>query len=199
MFGRQPRVPIDLAYPNTVDMTREPILDARTIQVDEVREQLTEVQPEVQEFDRLADATDQATPHHVQAFVTELKQRLETSFAWLESNKISRMERAKVDYDRRIRKRSYEVGEWVLCNHPKIKKGLSRGLAPRYHGPFVIVGKYANGCDYLIRQTNRPRARVKQIHQNNLRVYFRRGHPDDNAATIEEAEGRSLASTTRTR
>ena len=189
MFGRQPRIPIDLAYPNTIDMTRKPILDARTIQVDEVREQLTEVQPEVQEFDRLADATDQATPHHVQAFVTELKQRLETSFAWLESNKISRMERAKVDYDRRIRKRSYEVGEWVLCNHPKIKKGLSRGLAPRYHGPFVIVGKYANGCDYLIRQTNRPRARVKQIHQNNLRVYFRRGHPDDNAATIEEAEG----------
>ena len=122
MFGRQPRIPIDLTYPYTIDMTREPILDARTIQVEEVREQLTQVQPEVQEFDRLADATDKATPHHVQAFVTELKQRLETSFAWLESNKIGRMERAKVDYDRRIRKRSYEVGEWVLCNHPKIKK-----------------------------------------------------------------------------
>ena len=56
---------------------------------------------------------------------------------------------------------------------------MSRGLAPKYHGPFVIVGKYTNGCDYLIRPHNQPKARVRQMHQNNLKIYHKRGHPID--------------------
>lgn len=86
----------------------------------------------------------------------------------------------------------YNIGEWVLCNHPHIKKGLSRGLAPRYHRPYIIVGKYANKCDYLIRPHNQPRAKVKQIHQNNLKLYFRRGHPTDNIK-IDQASDIDIA------
>ena len=68
----------------------------------------------------------------------------------------------------------------------------SRGVAPRYYGPFMVVGKYTNKCDYLIRECNKPGARVKQIHQNNLRVYFRRGHPDD-AGAARDQEGEDIA------
>ena len=154
MFGRQPRIPIDLAFPNTLDMTRPPILTTSTIQVDNVRSELSAVFDGVAFFEQLEDVPAAAIaamqPTHVQSYVNELQQRLKASFALLEHNKISRMERAKLHHDRHIRKRTYEVGEWVLCNHPKLKNGLSRGLAPRYHGPFIIVGKYANGGDYLI-------------------------------------------------
>ena len=52
---------------------------------------------------------------------------------------------------------------------------MSRGLAPRYYGPFKIVGKNTNGCDYLIREERKKTARAKQIHVNNIKKYFHRG------------------------
>ena len=61
------------------------------------------------------------------------------------------MYQAKKYYDRRIKKNEYEIGDSVLVNHSSLKKGLSRGLAPRYYRPFKIVGKNTNGCGYLIR------------------------------------------------
>jgi hypothetical protein len=48
--------------------------------------------------------------------------------------------RAKRYYDRKLKKCEYKIGDLVLCNHPKVKKGMARGLAPKYHGPFVVVG-----------------------------------------------------------
>ena len=97
----------------------------------------------------------------------------------LERNRGTKMKRAKWWHDRRIAKKQYNLGDWVLCNHPKLRKGLSRGLAPRYYGPFEVIGKYDNNCDYLIKRINSPKARAKQIHQNNLKIYFKRGHPLD--------------------
>ena len=80
------------------------------------------------EFDVLPDVThaelNAELPTHVQHFVTNLKQRLEVSFRVLEANKICHMQSAKNIYERNIRKFEYEVGDWVLCNHPRVKKGL---------------------------------------------------------------------------
>ena len=97
------------------------------------------------------------------------------------------MDKAKVNYDRHIRIGAYKKGDLVLCSHPKIKKGLSRGLAPRFYGPFVIVGIYDNGCDYLIKRVGQAKSKVRQVHINNLKLYFKQGHPDENAIaeTIE--------------
>ena len=68
-------------------------------------------------------------------------------------------------------------------SHPMVKKGLSRGLAPRYYGPFTIVGRYKNGCDYLIKDMAKSHAKAKQIHVNNLKTYFDRGQPEELART----------------
>jgi hypothetical protein len=103
------------------------------------------------------------------------------------------MTQAKAYYDRRIKKTSYELGDLVLVNHSELKKGLARSLAPRYYGPFDIVGKYKNGCDYLIRENGHPRARVKQIHHNRLIAYFKRGHPHDRSIETHESKyGQSI-------
>jgi hypothetical protein len=118
-------------------------------------------------------------PSNVKKYMFEIRTRLRRDYAILNKNKAKRMTQAKAYYDRRNKKISYELGELVLVNHPEIKKGLARSLAPRYYGPFEIVGKYQNGCDYLIRQYGHPKARVKQIHQNRLIAYHKRGHPND--------------------
>ena len=54
------------------------------------------------------------------------------------------------------------------------------GLSPKYYGPFRIVGINKNGCDYLIKRLNSPRARTKQVHKTNLKIYYDGG--------IEEVE-----------
>ena len=50
------------------------------------------------------------------------------------------MQKAKTNHDRKIKRYEYKVGDLVLCDHPKLKKGLSHGLAHKYYGPFKIVG-----------------------------------------------------------
>ncbi|RMZ97920.1 hypothetical protein BpHYR1_022518, partial [Brachionus plicatilis] len=58
----------------------------------------------------------------------------------------------------------YKIGDWVLANHPKLKKGLSQGIARKYYGPFEIVGVNPNGVDYFIKRTN---AKIKQEIESN--------------------------------
>ena len=64
-----------------------------------------------------------------------------------------------------------------------VKKGLSIGLAPRYYGPFTIVGRFKNGCDFLIKDMAKSHAKAKQIHVNSLKTYFDRGQPEELART----------------
>jgi hypothetical protein len=130
-----------------------------------------------QEVDILSDVDneqiEQKLPSAVREYMHDLQNRLNHSFAVLNLNKAKRMAQAKAYYDRRNKKAVYEVGDLVLWNHPKLKKGLARSLAPKYYGPFQIIAKYKNGCDYLIKQFGHPRARLKQIHHNRLIAYHK--------------------------
>lgn len=182
MFGRECRIPIDIIYPSKLELTKTKIIAPHTISIKQIKQNIEMDQnSNINEIDILPDITineiEAKFPLEVQVYVNEQRVKLKKSYETLERN----MSKNKEIYDRKIRKKSYKVGDWVLCNHPHIKKGLSRGLAPRYHGPYIIIGKYENGCDYLIRPHNQPRAKVKQIHQNSLKLYFRRGHPVDSA------------------
>jgi hypothetical protein len=87
------------------------------------------------------------------------------------------MEKAKIDHDRLIRKYEYKIGDLVLTDHPKLKKGLSHGLAHKFYGPFVIVGINENKIDYFIRLYASPRSKIRQVHKNRLKAYFHSGVP----------------------
>ncbi|RNA05786.1 hypothetical protein BpHYR1_003568 [Brachionus plicatilis] len=93
------------------------------------------------------------------------------------------MDKAKLEHDRKIRKFEYKVGDYVLTDHPKLKKGHSHGLAHKYYGPFVIVGINENKVDYFIRLASSPRSKIKQIHKNRLKFYF---HSGPSLETIKE-------------
>lgn len=62
----------------------------------------------------------------------------------------------------------------MLCSHPHLEAGQRRGISAKYYGPFKVVGINPNGCNYVIKNTNKVNARPKQLHKNNLKAYFYR-------------------------
>ena len=125
---------------------------------------------------------EKSFPDVVKKASKEIREPMEASFKLLEKSKTSNMSRAKRYYDRKLKKCEYKIGDLVLCNHPKVKKGMARGLAPKYHGPFVVVGKHTNKCNYLIKSTDTNRARAKVVHVSNLKTYYKRGEEPDKVA-----------------
>lgn len=49
------------------------------------------------------------------------------------------MDKSKIYYDRNIKPVEYQEGELVMLNVPKVKAGLSKKLAPKWEGPFIVV------------------------------------------------------------
>ena len=76
------------------------------------------------------------------------------------------MDIEKINHDRKIKKATYKVGEYVLCDHPRIKKSMSRGIAHKYYGPFEIKKVDDNGIDYVIQRVNAIKAKKYKIHRN---------------------------------
>ena len=85
------------------------------------------------------------------------------SFVLLERFRMLKMNQARKCYYRKVKKVEYEIGDLVLACHPALKRGLSIGLSPKYYGPFKIIGKYENRCDYLIKREGHPKSKVMQI------------------------------------
>ena len=65
----------------------------------------------------------------------------------------------------------------MVANYINFKISLSKGLASRYYSSFEIVGKYGNGCDYLIKNTSQLKTEIKRIQVNNLKTFFERDQP----------------------
>ena len=189
MFLREARIPVDLTYPNTIEWTRPRITEIS--QETTIRENYNQTDlPE--EFDQIPDIDpDDLTPTEVSEYIKRLKHKLQNNYDLLRRNKVTRMQRVKEKHDRRIKKAKYNTGDLVLCSNPIIKKGQSRGLAPKYYGPLKILATNKNGCDYLVKRLDKPKSRAKQVHHNNLKAYFDRGlnyteKPPDRNTTVAD-------------
>ena len=105
-----------------------------------------------------------------------LKERMEESRRKAALNRDIAMDKHKLFYDRKIKKFSFIIVDYVLCDHPISK----RGLAWKYYGPFVICGITENKVDYLIKRIGKNRGKVYQIHQNRLKTTFKHESLDEN-------------------
>jgi len=186
MFARKPRIPLDLMFPNQSDL-QQPHREANSkLDFIEHANEFESGYEEIIDFDQMKDIQpNRLLSNNVSNYVNHHKKVMENCFSHVRRNKRTRMEQAKEYTDRNIKKKSYAVGDLVLCNHPYLKTGASRGLAVKYYGPFRIVGINRNGCDYLIRKHKSPRSRVKHIHKNNLKLYFDRGWDQREKKEIE--------------
>ncbi|CAF0955477.1 unnamed protein product, partial [Brachionus calyciflorus] len=90
------------------------------------------------------------TPEGAKNYLKELREKLEISYKIAEKNRDVKMEKSKIDFDRRLKKFEYKIGDLVLCDHPNLKKGLSQGISRKFYGPY----------------------KIKQVHK---KIYFKSG------------------------
>ncbi|RNA19912.1 hypothetical protein BpHYR1_052607 [Brachionus plicatilis] len=167
MFCQPPRIPLDLIFPmvNTDTHEKGLISDAAAqsyltiLNNDDENNWRKKVKPEIQDY----------CNSQMRAF------KLMHNMA--AKNRDITMDRAKIRHDRQIKKFDYNIGDLVLTDHVKLKQGMCSGLAHKYFGPFVVVGKHPNKVNYIIRKVKSNKSKRFLIHKNRLKLYF--GHYEE--------------------
>jgi len=156
MLGRKPKLPIDLMYPRVETELKEQGASTQDNQIEILEEYQHKLGQPAEEY------------------IESIKKNLAIIGNNIEKSRDKKMDRAKITYDRSIKREKYQIGDKVLVNHPKLAKGQKQGLAYKYYGPFIITGVNTNGCNYTIRKEKKG-SRSKQIHKNNIKIYYERG------------------------
>ena len=148
MFGRKPKIPIDLVLGTRTEVT------------------YTAANPHITH-----------APHKVAAqYVSELTDRLQAAYSFARGNRDLTMDRAKLNHDRIIKPATYFAGDLVLLTNPIVKEGQSSKLAHKWKGPYKVVQK-VNEEGYIIRKVDAlfeflPRSKNQRVHHNRLKRYF---------------------------
>ena len=169
MFGREPKLPLDLFYE---------ALDER---------------------DELTDDERQRTQIHQALCVSSTtiqQQFMKEAFAKATELRERRMEKAKIRYDREASTTKYNVGDLVLLHEDKQEVKKSRKLSFKWTGPYEFLA-VVNDVNYKLKKlfvdlkpSGKPRkTRTVMAHFNRLKKY--RG-----SATRTQASQRTTDSTT---
>ena len=111
--------------------------------------------------------------------VTKLRQRMRGAGEIARENLKAAQTKMKTWYDRKARKRSFEVGDEVLILLPL----PGHPLQARYSGPYTIEKKL-NEVDYVVKTPGR-RKEKRLCHINMLKLYQAREH--DKVETLDRA------------
>ena len=110
MFGRKPRIPIDILYAKPDEMQ---------VQCSEMSVGAELENPVEMEKDLVIDNVEVLGVHdnsldlpiHIAEYVGNLRNTLSESYALLEKNRLIKMHRAQLNHDRKIKKFEYDVGD----------------------------------------------------------------------------------------
>jgi hypothetical protein len=119
-------------------------------------------------------------------YLKKLKTTMEHSFNIARDNRNTRMELTQINHNRKKKKAKYEEGDLVLSDHPKIKRGLSRGISHKYYGPFVIQKIEEIQVDYVIKRLGIKNGKRYKIHQQRLKFYHASQQKRDSLEKVEE-------------
>ncbi|CAF0975241.1 unnamed protein product [Brachionus calyciflorus] len=172
MFGQLPRVPIDLIFPQ---VENELHLEA--------------VEWQEQGIENLANVDDEWRNNlnkETLAFCDKQVQIFKNMYHLAAKNRNLVMDRSKIRHDKKIKKYEYNIGDLVLTDHVKLKKGLCSGLAHKYYGPFIVVGKHPNNVNYVIKRRDSKKAKKFLIHKNRLKLYF--GHYEEYVGNLSKSD-----------
>ena len=136
--------PIDIVLPNTELHTREKVIK-EVVEQDETLGHIVVLE------DLDENYWENKMPEVAKNYLKKLKTTMEHSFNIARGNRDTRMELTQINHNRKIKKSTYENGDLVLCDHPKIKRGLSRGICYKYYGPFLIQKVEENQMVYVIK------------------------------------------------
>lgn len=113
-------------------------------------------------------------PKDLSPSVTEHRQRtvenIENSHRIAKENIQQAQQKMTSYYDCNAKDPNYEVGDRVWVFTPKPKKGLSRTLQHRWHGPFRIVQKLSP-VHFQLRTCNTNREVTGTVHANRIKPF----------------------------
>jgi transposase InsO family protein len=105
--------------------------------------------------------------YNYENYVQELQSRLQSCYEVARENlKISK-ERGKDYYDRNINVPLFAIGEKVLLNEERVRRGRSAKLTPPYIGPYEIIA--VDGVNITLKL---PKNRTLKVHANRLKPFF---------------------------
>lgn len=105
-------------------------------------------------------------------YYSNLKLKLQKSFQIARENIIKSKENSKVNYDKKLNKFQYKVGDQVLVQNKNLKPGISKKLQPNYKGPYKIQKLFPNQTVKVLLKNNK----TAVYHHNLLKPFF----SDDN-------------------
>lgn len=104
-------------------------------------------------------------------YISDLRFRLQTSYALAKKNSIKQKEKNKIYYDRNSNNVTFEIGNLVL-----LKKENRSKLDPLWTGPHKVTEIISATNTRILVKTKLPSGRTKQInkivHNNRLKIYI---------------------------
>ena len=110
-----------------------------------------------------------------EGYVSQVQTELNNAFEQATNNRDIRMERNKLQYDRKVRVATFALTDqvWVLAT--TVGKGLSAKLSRKWVGPYRILSR-VNEVTYELQTVKLPRSRRIIVHQNRLMKCFTRNY-----------------------
>lgn len=114
---------------------------------------------------------DPSVVYNYDDYISDLRYRLQTSYAIAKRNAIEQKEKNKAYYDRKSNVVNFNVGDYVL-----LKKENRSKLDPLWTGPHTITDIISDTNSRILIKKKLPSGRIKSIkqivHNNRLKIYF---------------------------
>ena len=143
MYGRKAKLPIDIFF-NQLDV-----------------EQQNGIPPEVGELDILLN---------VNRYAKELKDQLDSVYKMVRETRDVKVDKSKINYDRKVRGANFNVGDNVLVLDTTTKVGVNKKLSYQWKGPYLVLEKI-NNVNYKLKAYAKRRKIIIQ-HQNRLKKFY---------------------------
>jgi hypothetical protein len=151
MYGRKPKVPLDLILSDYVKMD--------------------DLQPD-DNSTFTDDLVDSCRVTCESRYVADLVENMQLAYKNVVQTRDLKVDRQKLIYDRHLRPFIYAPGDWVLKNQKKTTPGRSAKLAPKWVGPYEVV-EQTGPVNYKIKLAFGTKNKSSIVHHNRLKYYFR--------------------------
>ena len=118
-------------------------------------------------------------------YVAETQRRLRDAHQLAREHLNAAAERRKDDYDIKVKKATFSVGDSVWYFYPRRYTQKSPKWSKNYTGPFKVV-KVIEPCDYVIQKSKRAKPQV--VHGDKLKRHYGEPLPDWNLDQSESQE-----------
>ena len=128
-------------------------------------------------------------PKEQNHYVSDLRERIESSYHKVRENLQLAQRRQREYYDRNMKSGSFKVGDLVLLKNHAIKPGEVRKFHKKWRGPYLVLEKLSE-VNYRVEPVEGVRRKKMVVHLNNMKTYYTRENSESHTATTRPAKPR---------